>query len=232
MVKLLLVEDDASLAYIEKTGLEDIIGGYDVTTAANGKEGLQAWQQTHPDVIISDIDMPVMNGFELVERIRETDGDVIIIFTSALTSPNDVKAGYRLGINNYVKKPFVPEELDAHIQALMKMRGGAKTQKETNHYKLGKYTLDADHATLRDDETDISQTITQREAQILQLLAENQNHVVRREAILSRFWNTEDDYFASRSLDVFVNKLRKLLSDEPRITLKTVRGVGLQLLVE
>ena len=231
MVKLLLVEDDASLAYIEKTGLEDIIGGYDVTTAANGKEGLQAWQQIHPDVIISDIDMPVMNGFEMVERIRETDGDVIIIFTSALTSPNDVKAGYRLGINNYVKKPFVPEELDAHIQALMKMRGGAKTQKETNHYKLGKYTLDADHATLRDDETDISQTITQREAQILQLLAENQNHVVRREAILSRFWNTEDDYFASRSLDVFVNKLRKLLSDDPRVQLKTVRGIGLQLLV-
>jgi DNA-binding response OmpR family regulator len=231
MVKLLLVEDDASLAYIEKTGLEDIIGGYDVTTAANGKEGLQAWQQIHPDVIISDIDMPVMNGFEMVERIRETDGDVIIIFTSALTSPNDVKAGYSLGINNYVKKPFVPEELDAHIQALMKMRGGAKTQKETNHYKLGKYTLDADHATLRDDETDISQTITQREAQILQLLAENQNHVVRREAILSRFWNTEDDYFASRSLDVFVNKLRKLLSDEPRVQLKTVRGIGLQLLV-
>ena len=175
--------------------------------------------------------MPVMNGFEMVERIRETDGDVIIIFTSALTSPNDVKAGYRLGINNYVKKPFVPEELDSHIQALMKMRGGAKTQKETSHYKLGKYTLDAEHATLRNDETGNSQTITLREAQLLQLLAENKNNVVRREAILSRFWNTEDDYFASRSLDVFVNKLRKLLADEPHITLKTVRGIGLQLLV-
>jgi DNA-binding response OmpR family regulator len=125
----------------------------------------------------------------------------------------------------------VPEELDAHIQALMKMRGGAKTQKVISHYKLGKYTLDADRATLRDDETNLSQTITQREAQILQLLAENKNNVVRREAILSRFWNTEDDYFASRSLDVFVNKLRKLLADEPRITLKTVRGIGLQLLV-
>ena len=135
MIKLLLVEDDESLAYIEKTGLEDIIGGYEVSTACNGKEGVKMWEQTHPDVIISDIDMPVMNGFEMVERIRETDGDVIIIFTSALTSPNDVKAGYRLGINNYVKKPFVPEELDAHIQALMKMRGGAKTQKETSHYK-------------------------------------------------------------------------------------------------
>ena len=99
MIKLLLVEDDESLAYIEKTGLEDIIGGYEVSTAKNGKEGVKAWEEIHPDVIISDIDMPVMNGFEMVERIRETDGDVIIIFTSALTSPNDVKAGYRLGIN-------------------------------------------------------------------------------------------------------------------------------------
>ena len=232
MIKLLLVEDDASLAYIEKTGLEDIIGGYEVTTATNGKEGLKAWEESKPDVIISDIDMPVMNGFEMVERIRETDGNVIIIFTSALTSPNDVKAGYRLGINNYVKKPFVPEELDAHIQALMKMRGGAKTQKETSHYRLGKYTLDADHATLRNDDTGVSQTITQREAQILAILADNNNNVVRREAILSRFWNTEDDYFASRSLDVFVNKLRKLLADESKITLKTVRGIGLQLIVE
>ena len=206
MIKLLLVEDDDSLAYIEKTGLEDIIGGYEVITAKNGKEGVKAWEDTHPDVII--------------------------IFTSALTSPNDVKAGYRLGINNYVKKPFVPEELDAHIQALMKMRGGAKTQNETNHYKLGKYTLDANHATLRNDETGETQTTTQREAQILQLLAENKNNVVRREAILSRFWNTEDDYFASRSLDVFINKLRKLLADEPKINLKTVRGIGLQLIVE
>ena len=84
------------MAYIEKTGLEDIIGGYEVITASNGKEGVKAWEEHHPDVIISDIDMPVMNGFEMVERIRETDGEVIIIFTSALTSPNDVKAGYRL----------------------------------------------------------------------------------------------------------------------------------------
>jgi DNA-binding response OmpR family regulator len=85
---------------------------------------------------------------------------------------------------------------------------------------------------MRNDETGEAQTITVREAQILQLLADNRNNVVRREAILSRFWNTEDDYFASRSLDVFINKLRKLLADEPKINLKTIRGIGLQLLVE
>ena len=87
MIKLLLVEDDESLAYIEKTGLEDIIGGYEVSTAKTGKEGVKSWEEIHPDVIISDIDMPVMNGFEMVERIRETDGDVIIIFTSAQPRP-------------------------------------------------------------------------------------------------------------------------------------------------
>ena len=232
MIRLLLVEDDVSLSYIEKTALEDIIGGYEVTAVAKGKEGLEAWQRLRPDVIIADIDMPVMNGFEMVERIRETDGDVIILFTSALTSPNDVKAGYRLGINNYVKKPFVPEELDAHIHALLKMREGVGARNETHYYELGKYVLDAHHATLKNRETGEQKTITVREAQILQLLAENKNNVVRREAILSRFWNTEDDYFASRSLDVFVNKLRKLLADDSRITLKTVRGVGLQLLVD
>ncbi len=231
MIRLLLVEDDASLAYIEKTALEDIIGGYEITAATNGKEGLEAWRRVRPDVIIADIDMPVMNGFEMVERIRETDGDVIIIFTSALTSPNDVKAGYRLGINNYVKKPFVPEELDAHIHALLKLREGGKTRSEASHYQIGKFVLDAPHATLKNGDTGEMKTLTVREAQILQLLADNKNNVVRREAILSRFWNTEDDYFASRSLDVFVNKLRKLLADDPDVSLKTVRGIGLQLIV-
>ena len=92
MIKLLLVEDDPTLSYIIQSGLQDIIGGYEVITAGNGMEGLQAWQQHHPDIIISDIDMPVMNGFQMVERIRETDGDTPIVFASALTSPKDVRA--------------------------------------------------------------------------------------------------------------------------------------------
>ena len=85
MIKLLLVEDDPTLSYIIQSGLQDIIGGYEVITAGNGMEGLQAWQQHHPDIIISDIDMPVRNGFQMVERIRETDGDTPIVFASALT---------------------------------------------------------------------------------------------------------------------------------------------------
>ena len=212
MIKLLLVEDDKNLSYIVQSGLQDIIGGYEVITAFNGKEGLQAWEEHHPDIIISDIDMPVMDGFEMVRHIRETDGDTPILFASALTSPKDVRNGYDIGVNNYVKKPFIPDELDAHLHAILKMKEGT-------------------HATLRNSESGKSTTLTAREAQILQLLAENKGEVVRREVILNRCWDKNDDYFASRSLDVFVTKLRKLFETDPMIEIKTVRGVGLMLVV-
>lgn len=230
MIRLLLVEDDANLRYIVSSSLQDLVGGYEVFTAANGAEGLKAWEEHRPDIIISDIDMPVMDGFEMVERIRETDGDTPILFASALTSPKDVKRGFSLGVQNYVKKPFVPDELDAHIHAILQMKEGMKSRTETDCYKLGRYTLDARRATLRDDSGEApAKTLTLREAQVLQLLAENKNEVVRRQVILDRFWNTEGDYFASRSLDVFVARLRKLIAEDETIAIKTVKGVGLML---
>lgn len=233
MIKLLLVEDDSSLRYILQSSLQDIIGGYEVITAENGKEGLAAWEKHRPDVIISDIDMPVMNGLEMVTRIRETDGDTPILFASGLLSPKDVKRGYEAGVNNYVKKPYVPEEIDAHVRAVLKMKEGAKMRCETDCYRIGSYVFDAVHGTLRNDATEKVQTLTVRESKLLQLLAGNRNEVVRREAILSRCWDTEgENYFASRSLDVFVTKLRKLLGEDGRVEIRTVRGVGLMLAVE
>lgn len=129
MIKLLLVEDDASLRYIVQGGLEDMIGGYEVIAAANGEEGLKQWKEQHPDVIVSDIEMPVMNGYEMVKRIRETDGETPILFSSALISPKDVVKGYEIGANNYIKKPFIPEELDAHVHALLKLSKGRKIER-------------------------------------------------------------------------------------------------------
>lgn len=150
MIKLLLVEDDASLRYIVQGGLEDMIGGYEVIAAANGEEGLKQWKEQHPDVIVSDIEMPVMNGYEMVKRIRETDGETPILFSSALISPKDVVKGYEIGANNYIKKPFIPEELDAHVHALLKLSKGEKSKDTSQCYKIGKeYVLDATHATLK-----------------------------------------------------------------------------------
>lgn len=230
MIKLLLVEDDASLRYVVQGGLEDMIGGYEVIAAANGEEGLKQWKEQHPDVIVSDIEMPVMNGYEMVKRIRETDGETPILFSSALISPKDVVKGYEIGANNYIKKPFIPEELDAHVHALLKLSKGEKSKDTSQCYKIGKeYVLDATHATLK-HASGVNKTLTVRETGLLQMLCEKRGDVIRREAILDKFWNTEDDYFASRSLDVFVTKLRKFLSEDESVTIKTVKGVGLILI--
>ena len=231
MIKLLLVEDDTNLSYIVHSGLQEIIGGYEVITAFNGKEGLEAWREHHPDIIISDIDMPVMDGFEMVRLIRETDGDTPILFASALTSPKDVRKGYDIGVNNYVKKPFIPDELDAHLHANLKMKEGTKSRDESGICRFGKYVLDAKQAFLLNNESGNKTTLTVREAQLLQLLAQNKGEVVNRETILNRFWNTDDDYFASRSLDVFITKLRKLFANDPQIDIVTKRGIGLSLVV-
>ena len=193
MTRLLLVEDDANLCYIIRGGLEDMIGGYEIQTAADGEEGLRIWKTWKPDVIVSDIEMPVMDGYEMVHRIRETD------------------------------------DLHAHITALLKMTQGRQAEPHEAVFAIGKlYTFNADRSTLSKESGDM-ETLTVREADLLRLLCESKGKVVRREVILSRLWNTEDDYFASRSLDVFVSRLRKLLSADESVQLKTVKGVGLQL---
>lgn len=231
MINLLLVEDDANLSYMVKCSLEDVIGGYEVSTASNGEEGLKIWKEEKPEVIISDIEMPILNGFEMVKKIREADGDTLIVFASGLVSAKDVEKGYKLGINNYVKKPFIPEELDAHIQALLKLKKGQPARNEECHYKLGNYTFDTAHATLKDQEGNLK-PLTVREAGILEMLYQNKGHVIKKEAILSKFWNIDKDYFASRSLDVFMRNLRKALEEDKAVEIKTIRSIGYVLYVK
>lgn len=227
IIKLLLVEDDANLCYIIQGGLEDMIGGYKVLTAANGEEGLAVWRSEHPDVIVADIEMPVMDGYEMVRRIREEDEHIPILFTSGRVSPKDVVKGYELGVNNYVKKPFLAEELHAHVTALLKLTRGLQVQKEGQLVPIGQlFSFDTVRGVLKQKSGE-ERMLTVREADLLRMLCEHKGQVVRREVILSRLWNTEEDYFASRSLDVFASRLRKLLAADETVELKTVKGVGL-----
>lgn len=230
MIKLLLVEDDEGLAFIEKSTLEDMVGGYEVMTAYDGKEGYTAWKTFKPDVIISDIDMPIMNGIEMVKQIRELDGDTLILFTTNITSPTLLEKGYAVGADNYIKKPFVPTELDAHIKNLIRLKNGQKSRNVSSCIKIGKHILDPEHACIKDEDGNISTMLTARDAKILEMLAKNKNAIIRREAIQERFWDTsEKDFFVSRCLDVVITKLRKVLKSDPFVSIETIRGVGFSL---
>lgn len=239
MIKLLLVEDDEACAYAVQGGLE-LLDLYEVRWAANGKESLPLYEWFRPDVIVSDVQMPEMNGFALARAVREKDKKVIILLATGLTSPKDLREGYHAGIDEYVKKPYIAEELHYRIQSIMK-----RTQKESEtvlqsdgensgitgnnrHIHIGRYVFDPENETLSFNNR-ITQRLTSREAQLLLLFHENRNRLVPRPEILERFWPDNDPVFASRSLDVFISKLRKYLSEDKSVKIVNERAKGLKL---
>lgn len=229
LTKLLLVEDDRNFTYMVKGGLEDLIGGYEILTANNGQEGYEIWKEKHPDIVVADIEMPIMSGYKMVEKIRETDPNTPIIFTSAKKSPKDVTQGYQLGANNYVKKPCMPEELHVHVQALLQLKSQTARRNESKLLKIGIFTLDAEHALLQYESGDIVR-LTALEACVLQTLCENKGKIVKRDALLERHWNKkEKDFYTSRCLDTLLCKLRKKLSIDPHIIINVSKGIGVSL---
>lgn len=229
MIKVLLVEDDKNLCFILRSSLEQMIGGYQVTVATNGREGLEALEREAFDVVVSDVEMPVMDGKEMTHAIRERHPNLAIILITGLTTARDVINGYQSGADFYIKKPFLPEELDAHIQAILRMkrenRPAPIAEKETNvTYTIGQYRfVPSGNQLLFGDER---QNLTPKEARILEMLCRKKGEVVNRDEILTAIWETAD-FYSSRSLDVFITKLRKYLSKDPNIALKVLKGVGI-----
>ena len=205
-----------------------MIGGYEVTTAPNGREGLVLLEQKEFDVIVSDVEMPVMDGMTMVQHIRRRHPQLAIIFITGLTTARDVINGYQSGADFYIKKPFLPEELNAHIQAVLKMKQSAPAPQteeapEEEEYAIGSYRfLPSQHQLCHGTER---QALTPKEAKILEMLCRRKGQVVRRDDILTAVWETAD-FYSSRSLDVFITKLRKYLSQDPAVTLKSLKGVG------
>ena len=126
MIKVLLVEDETDFGETAKDILELGIGGYQVTLATNGEDGLEKFKQFSPDVIVTDVDMPYMDGLKMVDYIRKEDTNIPILFVSGLQTANDVIKGYEVGANNYIKKPFEIEELDAHIKSIIRLKAKNK----------------------------------------------------------------------------------------------------------
>jgi two-component system response regulator TrcR len=228
-IKVLLVEDEQTLAMIIKDTLEG--QGFLIHTAADGEEGLRLFFDLHPDVLVADVMMPRMDGFEMVRRIRQTDRRTPVLFLTARSAVNDVVEGFELGANDYLKKPFGMQELIVRIKALM---GRACTytqpaENEQTFYEIGHYQLDTRRQLLLHES--LKQELSHREAEILRRLCQNRNCVVGMRDILLDLWG-DDSFFNQRSLHVFITKLRHKLAKDDHIRIINVRGVGYKLITE
>lgn len=218
--KILYAEDDETLAFLTQDNLEQ--NNYQVVHCSNGELALESFKNQAFDICVFDIMMPKVDGFELAEKIRKSNTDIPIIFLSAKTLKEDRLKGLRLGADDYLVKPFSIEELLLKIEIFLK-RSQKNIPVEKNNYTIGKYQFDSKNFLVFNNAEKIS--LTQREAELLKLFLDNKNVVLKREEILKSLWG-DDDYFMGRSLDVFISRLRKILSNEKGIAIENLHGIG------
>lgn len=225
-IRVLLVEDEATLSMIICDTLTD--EGFDIHCAKDGEEGLEQFLQHRPDIVVTDVMMPRMDGFEMVQRIRQTDRQTPVLFLTARSAVNDVVEGFKLGGNDYLRKPFGMQELIIRIKALVG-RGFSfvTTTAEVSHlYTIGHFQFDSINQTLHYD--DDTQSLSYRESEILKRLCNNRHQVVCSKDILLDLWG-DDSFFNGRSLHVFITKLRHKLSKDEQVQIINVRGIGYKL---
>ena len=232
-IKILLVEDETTLAIIIRDTLNS--QGFQVITAENGERGLQLFFHERPDVLVADVMMPNMDGFEMVKRIRNKDVTTPILFLTALSETEDVVRGFEAGANDYLRKPFGMLELIVRIKALV---GRAFVPHDIPHddsptqYVIGDYQLDTmkEHLVYAADNADTEIIpLSHRESEILRLLCSSKGEVVDNRDILLELWG-DDSYFNTRSLHVFITKLRHKLSRDSQVRIINVRGIGYKLI--
>jgi DNA-binding response OmpR family regulator len=220
---ILLAEDEPVLGMIIKESLET--RNFKVLLCENGEKAFEVYKNKQPELLVLDVMMPKKDGFTLAKEIRIIDETIPIIFLTAKSQTQDVVEGFTIGGNDYLKKPFSIEELIVRINNLLNR---TQLQKSVEILKLGHYTFNFPKQTLQFKEEDYIQ-LTHREAHLLFHLIKNKNQVLDRSFILNKLWGN-DDFFNARSMDVFITKLRKKLSNDETIQILNVRGFGYKLI--
>lgn len=221
---ILLAEDDFDYASILKQYLE--FSGFDVTWAKDGKEALKLFPATQPDICVFDVMMPQMDGFTLAEKVVDNYPETPFIFLTAKSMKEDKIKGLRLGADDYIVKPFEVEELILRITNILKrVQKTAPQHTADKKFKIGQYLFDNENYLLTHE--NITHRITEKEAHLIQFLYASKNKLVKREDILKEIWGN-DDFFSGRSMDVFISRLRKYFSEDPAISIPSVRGLGFE----
>lgn len=222
-IKVLVAEDDPNLATILKAYLSQ--KGYQVFLATDGQLAIDYFKQEEIDACILDIMMPVRDGFSVAKEIRRIDKRVPIIFLSAKTLEADKLKGFEIGCDDYITKPFSMEELIARLNATLR-RSFDDNKPENSIFTIGNYTFDYNRQLLIINNEE--QKLTAKESELLRMYCVNFNQLVERVTTLQKIWK-DDSYFAARSMDVYITKLRKYLSKDPDIQLVNMHGIGFKL---
>jgi DNA-binding response OmpR family regulator len=218
--KIILVEDDINLGFLLVDFLET--NGFEVKLYRDGLSGLTGFLKNNFDFCILDLMLPKMDGFTLAEKIKELNGEIPVIILSARSMKEDKIKGFRIGVDDYITKPFDEEELLYRIRAIMnRIKHGPTTG--NNLVKIGKFEFDNLNQLLIIGNKE--RRLTLKETRILRLLSNSKNNLVRREEIMIDTWG-ESDYYTGRSLDVFISKLRSYLKSDPGVTITTIPTVG------
>lgn len=224
-MKILFADDDLKYSMLLKRFLEK--EGYEVVYAGNGTIALEQFPLVKPDLVLLDINMPGLNGFEVAERIREADRHVLIFFLSDRSDKADRLQGFQLRANDYLAKPFYPEELIARIRERFASQLSEVVEEET--YSFGNSVFNYSTNEIRTGNSKV--LITSRQADILRLLVLNKNVSVARDRLLETVWGSSS-YSNSLALNVQITYLRKALKNDPTVKIESLMKKGYVLMAD
>lgn len=227
--RILLVEDDPNFGSILKDYL--MLNDFDVTLARNGMEGFEKFKKDNYDLCILDVMMPYKDGYTLAKEIREKNKDVPLIFLTAKSMKEDVLKGYKVGADDYLNKPFDSEVLLLKIRAIIARKSvDSKSDANQFEFSIGNFHLNSKLRFLSfKGEEPVK--LSPKENELLKILAVYENDLMPRELALTKIWR-DDNYFTSRSMDVYIAKLRKYLKLDPEVEILNIHGEGFRLVVK
>jgi two-component system response regulator TrcR len=224
MIPILLIEDQVELCEILKDTLS--LYGFDVTYALNGEEGYSVFISLQPKIVIIDIMMPGSDGFSAVKEIRNVNKEVPIIMLTAKPLTEDLVKAFDLGCNDFVRKPFVMEELIARIRSFARVSGNVSPAAH-NIYRFGSFSLNTSTQELVNDSNRFQ--LSYKEVELLKRLCEAKSTVVDRQVLLEELWGS-DNVFNSKTMNVYINRIRNYLNSDKSVEILTIRGFGYKLI--